>query len=212
MALQAKEKEIELILTYKCNWDCDYCCVDTHNRNPLSLQQVKEKLSKVIPGYNVTLSGGEIGTMDKEDILYVLEYLKGINCPTSLNTNGLFLQRYPELAHYFEYVLYHCSEDLVKDPDYDSVVNFLLNNFDCDLEFMLVVTDNNLNNLDGFLKRNLDHDFHVVAATLADGGLDVTLSNKNRYAIMAKRYTNVTPDSIKRLIVKEKSFDSIIYI
>jgi 2-iminoacetate synthase ThiH len=54
MAIHAQEREIELVVTWICNWHCDYCCVDTHNRPTLTMDEVKAKLDKVIPGYNVT--------------------------------------------------------------------------------------------------------------------------------------------------------------
>ena len=203
--INAQEQEIELILTYECNWKCDYCCVDTHNAPSISKDQIIEKLNKVIPGYNVTLSGGEVGTMAKEDILFILDFLDDIKCPISLNTNGLFLKKYKDLINRFEYILYHCSEDLVTKPkfcDTDGV----------NIDYMLVVSDNNIEHLDSFLTRYNNVEFHVVAATQPLGGLEVTLSNENRYKIMKKRYKNISKESLKRLIIKEKAFDSIIYI
>ena len=44
MAVHAHEKEIELVVTWVCNWHCDYCCVDTHNRPTLTMDEVKAKL------------------------------------------------------------------------------------------------------------------------------------------------------------------------
>ena len=205
--INAQEKEIELILTYKCNWNCDYCCVDTHNRNSLSLDDIVEKLEKVIPGYNVTLSGGEPGTLPYNIIAMVIDKLEQKECKISLNTNGRFLKKYPELAHHFEYVLYHCSEDLIQQPDY-----FAVSDFKTKVEYMLVVSDTNYKNLDKFMNNNSGTTFHVVAATKADGGLGNELSSKNRYAIMAKKYANISPESLQRLIVKEKDFSGIIYI
>lgn len=42
MAIQAKEKEIELVVTWTCQWHCEYCCVDTHNRPKLDFDEVSE--------------------------------------------------------------------------------------------------------------------------------------------------------------------------
>ena len=77
---------------------------------------------------------------------------------------------------------------------------------------MLVVTDNSINNLTDYLNKYNDTEFHVVAATTPIGGLDVTLSNTNRYFIMKQQYSNMTKESLKRLIIKEKDFDGIEYI
>jgi len=204
--INAQENEIELILTYECNWNCEYCCVDTHAQNNITPEQIIEKLNKVTPGWNVTLSGGEIGLMKKEDILFVLDFLDDIGCPISLNTNGLFLTKYKDLLHRFEYILYHCSEDLVTKP------KFITPPEHTKLDYMLVITDNNIQHLDSFLTRYNNIEFHVVAATQPEGGLDVTLSNENRYKIMKKRYKNISKESLSRLIIKEKNWNSIIYL
>ena len=208
--INAQEKEVELICCSECNWNCDYCCVDTHSLPDISNKLILRKLKLIkekYQGYNITLSGGEVGTMSKEDILLITDYLDELKCSISLNTNGLFLKKYPELAHKFDYVLYHCSEDLITKPDYNAVFRFNAN-----VEYMIVVSDNNINNLDKFLTDNACTTFHLVAATQPQGGLEVTLSNKNRYKIMKKQYRNISQESLKRLIIKEKEFDSIIYI
>ncbi len=204
--IEAQEKEIELVVTYDCNWHCDYCCVDTHNKPEITLEDLQAKLEKVTPGYNVTLSGGEVGMLSYNKLAMIIDKLQQKNCPISLNTNGLFLDKYPELIKHFEYILYHCSEDLIKSPKEYSIP------FGAKLEYMLVVTDNNIHRLEMFLHQHKATTFHVVAATQPEDGLDVTLSNENRYAIMAKRYNNISKESLNRLIVKEKEFDSIIYI
>lgn len=205
-----QEKEIELITNYSCNWNCDFCAVDTHNHKEITFEVLEEKLNIIdrnFKGWNVTISGGEPGMMSRDRIQYIIDRLKESNCSISLNTNGLFLKKYPDLAKYFDYVLYHCSENLDTDPDYESA-----SKFQAKIDFMIVVSDNNIHNLDKFMKRNMDTTFHIVAATKADGGLPVTLSNKNRYSILGKKYPNISKESLKRLIVKEKDFGSIIYI
>jgi len=199
--------EIELIVTYKCNWDCTFCAVDTHNRPRLSFEEVKEKLIYIrnnYPDYNITLSGGELGTMKREELEFIIDYLKPISNSLSLNTNGLFLERYPDLTNRLDYILYHCSEnldDIVKTYEYKN------------LDYMIVVDDINFKNFESFMENNKDIVFDVVAATAADGGLDSTLSYKNRVKLLTsfKKFKNISKKSLKRLI-KEKDFGQIIYI
>lgn len=204
MAIQAKEKEIELVVTWVCQWHCDYCCVDTHNRPKLTMDEVKAKLDKVIPGYNVTLSGGEVGTMKREDIEYILDELEKKNCRPSINTNGLFIKRYRDLLPRFDTILYHCSEDL--DIDDEIIIDPELN-----LQYLLIVTDKNYDRLDAFLNKYPDIQFSLVAATNPEGINGVTLSTRLKHAMLAKHHNRMTEDSKKR-VFKEKDFDAIIYL
>jgi len=204
MGIQAKEKEIELVVTWVCNWFCDYCCVDTHNRPKLTMEEVKAKLDKVIPGYNVTLSGGEVGTMKRDDIEFILSELESKGCPVSINTNGLFIKRYRDLLPRFDTILYHCSEDL--DINDDIIIDTELN-----LQYLLIVTDNNFNRLDAFLAKYPDIKFNLVAATMPEGINKVVLSNELKHKMLTSQYKRMTVESKKR-VFKEKDFDSIIYL
>ena len=204
MAIQALEKEIEIVVTWVCNWHCEYCCVDTHNRPKLTMEDVKKKLDKVIPGYNVTLSGGEVGSMKRDDIEFILEELEKKGCRPSINTNGLFIKRYRDLLPRFDTVLYHCSEDI--DVDDDVIIDPELS-----LEYLLIVTDNNFERLGPFLDKYNDIQFHLVAATMPDGISGPTLSTKNKHAMLAKYHSRMTEQS-KRRVFNEKNFDAIIYL
>jgi organic radical activating enzyme len=204
MGIQAKEREIEIVVTWICQWHCDYCCVDTHNRPSLAMDEVKVKLDKVIPGFNVTLSGGEVGTMKRTDIQYIIDELKAKDCKLSINTNGLFIKRYRDLLHHFEYILYHCSEDL--DLDDEIIIDPEL-----ELHYLLIVTDNNYHKLDAFLAKYPDINFSLVAATMPDGINKVILSPRLKHAMLAKHHSRMTEESKKR-VFKEKDFDAIIYL
>jgi organic radical activating enzyme len=204
MGIQAKEKEIELVVTWICNWHCEYCCVDTHNRPKLTMDQVKAKLDKIIPGYNVTLSGGEVGSMKRADIEYILNDLESKGCRVSINTNGLFIKRYRDLLPKFEEILYHCSEDL--DIDDEIIIDPELN-----LNYMLVVTDNNFKNLEKFLEKYKDIKFNLVPATNPRGMFGPILSPINKNKMIKLYHHRMTKDSILRNF-KEKDFDSIIYL
>ena len=204
MAIQAMEKEIELVVTWVCNWNCDYCCVDTHNRPKMSMDDVRAKLDKVIPGYNVTLSGGEVGSMKREDIEYILSELKAKGCSPSINTNGLFIKRYRDLLCHFDTILYHCSENL--DINDDIIIDPEL-----DLQYLLIVTDNNYHKLGAFLDKYPDIQFNLVAATNPEGINGVTLSTPLKHRMLKEFHSRMTKDSIKRVFT-EKDFNAIIYL
>jgi organic radical activating enzyme len=204
MAIHAQEKEIELVVTWVCNWHCNYCCVDTHNRPTLTMDEVKAKLDKVIPGYNVTLSGGEVGSMKRSDIEYILDDLEKKNCRPSINTNGLFIKRYRDLLPRFEHILYHCSEDMELDDNI--IIDPTLN-----LQYLLIVTDKNYKNLKPFLDKYKDIQFHLVAATNPEGINGVILSPRLKNKMLTKFYSRMSEESKTRVFI-EKDFNSIIYL
>jgi hypothetical protein len=204
VAIQAKENEVELIVTWKCQWFCEYCCVDTHNRPILTMDDVKSKLDKIPPGYNVTLSGGEVGTMRRADIVFIMDEIEKRGCRLNINTNGLFIKRYRDLLHRFDTILYHCSENI--DVGDDIIIDSEL-----DLQYLLIVTDNNFKNLGAFLNKYPDIKFHLVAATNPVGMFGPTLSTRAKHAMLSTYHTRMTEESKKR-IFREKNFDSIIYL
>lgn len=201
MSVQAKEKEIELVITWVCQWHCEYCCVDTHNRPKLPFDEVKKKLDKVIPGYNVTLSGGEPGALKRHQLEYIIEELEKKNCTISINTNGLFIKKYPDLVDKMQEVLYHCSEDISLDDD------VLIGNY----KYLLIVTDNNFNRLGTFLEKYPNITFNLVAATNPEGIGGPVLSMEHKHRMLKLYHNRMTKDSIKR-VFKEKDFDAIKYI
>jgi organic radical activating enzyme len=204
MAILALNNEIELIVTWVCNWHCEYCCVDTHNRPTLTMDDVKKKLDKVPAGYNVTLSGGEVGSMKRADVEHILDSLKSKDCTIHINTNGLFIKRYRDLCDKFDTILYHCSENI--DVEDDIIIDPTLN-----IEYLLIVTDNNFNRLEDFLNKYSAIQFNLVAASNPDGIFGPTLSNENKHKMLTKFHTRMTKQSIQRVFV-EKDFDIITYI
>lgn len=105
-------KSYELAVTNECNWNCKYCLVDTHNKKPLVINKVIEKIKQLPDNISVTLSGGEPGMLNEEDLLNVIELLESKNCVIDLVTNGLFLFRYEKYTSRVNEVLYHCIEDI----------------------------------------------------------------------------------------------------
>jgi organic radical activating enzyme len=168
------------------------------------MDDVKQKLDKVIPGYNVTLSGGEVGTMKRADIEYIMDELEKKGCSLSINTNGLFIKRYRDLLPRFDTILYHCSEDLNLEDEV--IIDPELN-----LQYLLIVTDNNFGRLDAFLNKYPDLKFHLVAATMPDGINKVILSPKLKHSMLTKYYNRMSDESKKR-VFKEKDFDAITYL
>jgi hypothetical protein len=167
------------------------------------MDEVRLKLDKVIPGYTVTLSGGEVGSMKRTDIEYIIATLKDKGCKLNINTNGLFIKRYKDLCCHFETILYHCTEDLNDD---DIIIDPDLN-----LQYLVIVTDNNFKRLGPFLDRYPNIQFNLVAASNPEGIFGPTLSKVNKHRMLAEFHDRMTKDSIKRVFT-EKDFDAITYL
>jgi hypothetical protein len=168
------------------------------------MKDVIIKLEKVIPGYNVTLSGGEVGSMKREHIEFILDELEKKGCRPSINTNGLFIKRYRDLLPRFDTILYHCSENL--DIDDEIIIDPELN-----LQYLLIVTDLNFHKLESFLNKYPDIKFNLVAATMPIGITGPVLSPKLKHKMLSQFHHRMTEESVKR-VFKEKDFDSIIYL
>lgn len=190
--------DIELVITWICNWNCEYCAVDTHNQEVFDLQ---DKLKEIPEGSHVTLSGGEPGALSREVIWDTIKYLKDKNCSLSLNTNGTFIRKYSDLLPSFKKILYHCSEDL------DVSDKILIGDYD----YFLVVTDNNYHKLEEFLKANPNIIFNIAGASNPIGMNNPTLSQDNKYD-MLKRFSHQMTKESKLRAITEKDFDAITYL
>ena len=111
-------REYAITLTYICNWNCPYCAVrnSVDWKPSVSMQDVDGKIDAISDGSMVTLFGGEPGMLEKRELEHYITRLKEKGCGLKLETNGLFIERYPELLSEFYKITYHCSEDL-KDTD-----------------------------------------------------------------------------------------------
>lgn len=134
-----------------------------------------------------------------------MSILKRKNCTLYLNTNGTFLFNYPDLIPAFEEITYHCSENL--DIDVPMFTHSEFSNID----YMIIVHDENINKLRDFLDVHLDIKFSIVESTYNKAGDGPTLSRENKHMIMTRYSNRMTRASIKRMI-HEKDFNSIIYI
>jgi len=189
-------KEYCLKVTYKCNWDCSYCCSDTHSQPTLSFETIKQNIELIEPGSEVSLSGGEPGFAKRDVIEYVFSELKKKDCKIVIDTNGMFFTRYPELCPEVWHFFYHFSEDLdvnvdchIPDPSYS-------------VEYVLVITDKTFHRLGEFLDKYPDISFVVRGADPAQvkGAQGDFLSAKNGIAVLRKYKDRIHPESIRRLL------------
>lgn len=204
MGIQAKQNEIELIITWVCNWHCEYCCVDTHMRPKLPFEDVKQKLEQVPAGYNVTISGGEPGTMKRHELEYIFDKLEEKQCTISINTNGTFIKKYRDLCSRVDQILYHCTQDIDDSEK-------LIKDDGLSIDYLVIVTDNNFDNLQSYLDSHPDIQFNLVAASNPDNINNPTLSSANKHKMLRLYHDRMTEQSIRRVFT-EKDFDAITYL
>lgn len=148
---------------------------------------------KSIPNHSyVTLSGGEPGMIDRSYVLEIMQILTDKSCIVNLNTNGLFLKRYLDIADAFNSIVYHCSEDLDK-----RIETFKTR---CELRYMIVVTDDNFHRLNTFLTYHNDVKFDIVPASYDNETGRPIISPATRYKILSTFSSHMTSESIKRMI------------
>ena len=185
-----------LKVTYKCNWDCSYCCSDTHSQPTLSFDTIKKNLETIKPNSEVSLSGGEPGFAKRDVIEYVFDELKKKNCRIIIDTNGAFFTRYPEFCPDVYSFFYHFSEDLdindephIPDPSYR-------------VEYVLVITDKTMHRLGPFLDKYPDILFTVRGADPAEvkGKPGDSLSTKNGIAVIRQFKDRIDRESTVRLL------------
>lgn len=188
-------KDYCISVTYKCNWSCDYCCVDTHSRADPTDEQVMKNAELIEPGAHVSLSGGEPGLMSEQLLVKLLDLLESKNCVIGVNTNGMFFKNFPQYLHRINDFRYHCSPDLRNKvwlpPEYK-----LLN-----IKFVIVVTDESYSRFEEFITKNSKIKFTVYFAdkSIVNGNWGTTLSPKNRIDLYMKYKHLITPESVTHL-------------
>lgn len=198
------KNEIEVEITHQCNWNCPYCAIHTHTLPPISESQAISKIQSIPENSIVTLSGGEPGLISRNTILKILDILNHKNCVVNLNTNGKFLENFNDLIYLFNIIVYHCSEDLYLEK---VLYNSQWNN----IQYMIIVHDNNYSRLPAFLEFNPNITFNIVEATYNKKDDGPTLSPKNKYNLIKTWYKRMTKDSIYRMF-KGKNFDLMQFI
>ncbi len=179
-------------ITFECNWNCEYCIVDTHNKNKpiIDYDYINNIINKIPQGSNCSFGGGEPGMANSELIEYLFNKLEKKNCKISITTNGLFMKLYPEYYNRIVSYFYHCSENIVIDD-----INFY-KDIDNKIEYMIVVSDNNIKRLESFLEFYKDINITLYSARRSpikkEGN---TLSIRNDYKLQllykSKKY-NIT--------------------
>ena len=203
MPIKAIIGEIEVETTHKCNWHCPYCAIKTHTLPEITDDELIKKIDGIPHGSNVTISGGEPGLLARPMVEYMLSKLIERDCILYLNTNGTFLERYPEYIDSFRQIMYHCSENL----DNSDIIRYKNEN----IRYMIIVNDDNINKLDGFLSRFNDICFDIVAATYNNINDGVGLSNENRHLIAVRYFRHMTKESFQRLF-HEKEWNKMKFI
>jgi organic radical activating enzyme len=153
--------EIELPLTNKCNWHCDYCVADIHNQPELPYEEVLRRVHLIRPGTEVTFGGGEPGLLKREQLEEIIRILKDKDCVIDLLTNGLFFKRHMPLISVFGKIHYHCVEYLPDDIEFPD----LQKDYD-HIFYALVVTNTNF--LDGSIHEMIRRYPHIKFLLLPD--------------------------------------------
>ena len=196
--------EIEVELTHECNWDCPYCAIKVHSLPKISEFEMRQKVLSIPENSVVTLSGGEPGMLDQSAVEWILSTLLNRKCKLFLNTNGLFLKKYPQFTGCFSQIVYHCSQNLDVDDEIITVSG-------ADVRYMLVVNDDNVGKLSDFLDAHPGIRFDIIQATYNNIGDGVPLSAKNRNMIATRFFSRMTEESFRRLF-NEKNWDAIRFI
>jgi len=182
------KKEFCLSITFDCNWNCSYCVADTHNNN-ITIKDVLDNIKHIEHGSEVTITGGEPGLVNESDMELIFQKLREKECKIDITTNGLFIKKYQKYYNEIESYLYHCSDKLLDLEIYDDPDN--------KIEYMIVIDDLNINNLDSFLENAPIYIRLDAAYSLMNG--KSSLSKKNILNIIKKYKTYIKPEHIKHL-------------
>lgn len=200
-------KEYSLITTYKCNWDCPYCIQSDLGKNRTT-ESVIDAVRKVDPRSWVSLSGGEPGMLTEDVLFEIVSILKEKDCITSICSNGQIF-RYPKIVEMSDHILYHCSMNM----ELGDVV--IKNVTDTPVEYVVIVTDNNFNNLDPFLEKHSDINIGLVPGSARSESARLngdSLGNKNRIKMIQKYRDYISDENFELLLSFEDRGCDDIYI
>jgi organic radical activating enzyme len=190
-----------LYVTYKCNWFCNYCSEDTHNRNDVTIADLKRKVEQLPNGSDVSITGGEPGLLDKEIMLWLLTELKNKGCLININTNGTFFKKHRDVCHMPDSFLYHCSEHLEDDeiwiPEHIDIAK---------ITFQLVVTDDTMDRLSYYVNKYANIKFLVFGA---DNVIGKGLSRANGFKLCKEFKDRIDPESYIYLMTTNKEVNQI---
>jgi organic radical activating enzyme len=184
-------KEVELALTYKCNWHCDYCISYTHSQPFLPFEEVLKRTKKIEPGTEVTFGGGEPGLLKRTQLEELIKILKEKNCPIDLLTNGLFFKRHMPLVHEFGKIHYHCVEYLPGEIEFPDL-NLK------DVHYSLVVVDENF--INGSIHNMIERYPHIKFLLLPDVRPQHKINLNLMMDFFGEHGHKVHPDSLKEFV------------
>ena len=205
----------EIEITYKCNWNCEYCCVQTHTKKALSNEEIINNLKKSsnnfidLNGGALTISGGEPSLADSELIKEIYNLSKEYNFQLSLNSNGRIF--YPKVYSIFKDIMkdieinWHVSENCKWFEDIHWILS-LIEKDSLNVQPMLVVTNNNVINLDNFMdKWTKTTKILIVPASNPYNG-KIYLNTEHQKSIYNKYKKYLTQESKLRLITGDDFF------
>jgi organic radical activating enzyme len=146
-----------LVVTEKCNWDCDYCyfphlknqkgpSLETFERHLPYIKTIMDKLDSHGLLVNIDIQGGEVGTMPLEILQYLFQTLQH---KISVSTNGLFLEKEyhldDKIRPYIGGIMWHVTDDFKS-----TVVDYN----DDDIFISRGIVHNDMNEMIEFIKTN----------------------------------------------------------
>ena len=189
-----------LLITFKCDWDCSYCIVDTHNQHEPTYYEIFDMIDNIKDGSIVSIAGGEPGMAKRELIVEILDRLEKKNCSIQMDTNGLFIKRYPDLVERISYFFYHCSDTL-------NIFDIYRPDIKTDIDYVIVADDTNFKFIKNFLEYNKDLNIHVHRARLPRKDHRTNLSTKNALILYQEIKHLINKESILHLIGEVSSID-----
>lgn len=209
------DKMFEIEITYKCNWNCEYCCVQTHTKKAFQNEEIINNLKKSsnnfidLNGGALTISGGEPSLADSELIKEIYNLSKEHNFQLLLNSNGRIF--YPKV--------YPIFKDMIKDIEinwhvsencewFDNIywILSLIEKDSLNVQPMLVVTNNNIINLDNFMN-NWPKTIKILIVPASNPYTGkIYLDTEHQKSIYNKYKKYLTPESKLRLITGDDFF------
>ncbi|RLA76997.1 MAG: hypothetical protein DRG78_18055 [Epsilonproteobacteria bacterium] len=185
-------KEFCLSITFECNWDCEYCVATTHEKEKIQEEELLKTVNMIDNNMAVTLTGGEPGLIKKELLDKIIIILLDKKCRIDVVTNGLFLKKFPEYYDTVEDYLYHVSIDMETPGD---IIDFY--NPKDKIDYMVVVTDKNMDNLEDYLNAT-DKYIQIHGAYTLPG--KIGLSKFNTLKLIQKYKNYIKKEDLKFLI------------
>jgi organic radical activating enzyme len=188
-----------LKVTYKCNRNCSYCMVDTHNIShpEHTFENIKAKIEAMDDGSEVAITGGEPGLVSREIIEYCMIELTKKNCEICMLTNGTYFEKYTdEYDKYITSYVWHVSSDL------ELVKLTMPKNIDPDkIERILIIDDVNVKKLDEFVELNpFINKLSSADPVEVNGKMGTSLSKINAIRLVQKYKNTHLSDSVNQLL------------